>query len=176
MRKRLFIVFVLVCMFASCKSTKQLTDKSHLETVTETTEQVQVSNDSLNLVQNTNKTTKENTVATDETKIIFSENGGSYNVFTGQADNVSSVSKNAKIEAFKEQISELKTTIDYRDKRISNLKDSINFLAQQNDIVSVEKTESDNWWKWLLSGVAIGAVLLIFLKKFPYTKPFFFWL
>lgn len=174
---RNFFIFCLLCLLVSCKSTKQLTDKSTVSETVQTTERVTTTNTQEELVADRTVSTQENSLSVDNTIITFNADGGTYNATTGESTNVISVKKDSKNQTFKKELEQAAMQLRTDSATIQQLNDSIRVLNQQNNIAATQSVEAkNNWYWWLVIGIIIGVAAIIFLKKFPYTKPLFFWL
>jgi hypothetical protein len=114
--------------------------------------------------------------STGNTQVIFSEKGGTYNVKTGEASGVVNVFSSSSEKKLQERL-------DLSNKNEMNLttmlkasRDSLKMFKESKDIKDYQKTEMAGWYIYLIVGFLGGIAFIIFLKKFPYTAPFFFWL
>ncbi|NCC99994.1 MAG: hypothetical protein EOL95_09895 [Bacteroidia bacterium] len=167
----------IIIMFGGCKTIKTtLTDNSTIERKDDIKTASIDDTITANSTEEIHKTDSTNSEKQSHTGIVFGSGGGTYNLITGMATNVSHVSISEKEKQMQRLIEIYKQTEQRNQSTIIHLQDSISNLLQQNKISTTKEEKEMNWWKFLLSGVAIGAALIIFLKKFPYTKPFLFWL
>jgi len=160
----------------SCNTTKRMTDNSKTATTdsvrseyiyirdTSFIEQTRIIRDSIFFE------------STGNTQVIFSKNGGTYNVKTGEASGVVNVSSSSSER-------KLQGKLDISNKNEMNLttmlkasRDSLKMFKESKDIKEYKKTTMAGWYIYLIVGFLVGIAFIIFLKKFPYTAPFFFWL
>ena len=170
------LLIVIALLTFSCNTTKSITDKSKIATSdsvrteyvyirdTSFIEQTRIIRDSLYFE------------STGNTQVIFSEKGGTYNVKTGEASGVVNVSSSYSEKKLQEKL-------DISNKNEMNLttmlkasRDSVKMFNESKDIKEYKKTEMAGWYIYLIAGFLAGIAFIIFLKKFPYTAPFFFWL
>ena len=170
------LLIVIALLTFSCNTTKSMTDNSKTATFdsvrteyvyirdTSFIEQTRVIRDSIFFE------------STGNTQVTFSEKGGTYNVKTGEASGVINVSSSYSEKKLQEKL-------DISNKNEMNLttmlkasRDSVKMLNETKDIKEYKKTEMAGWYIYLIVGFLVGIAFIIFLKKFPYTAPFFFWL
>ena len=170
------LLIVIALLAFSCNTTKRMTDNSKTATTdsvrseyiyirdTSFIEQTRIIRDSIFFE------------STGNTQVIFSEKGGTYNVKTGEASGVVNVSSSYSEKKLQERL-------DISNKNEMNLttmlkasRDSLKMFKESKDIKEYKKTVMAGWYIYLIAGFLVGIAFIIFLKKFPYTAPFFFWL
>ena len=170
------LLIVIALLTFSCNTTKSMTDNSKTATFdsvrteyvyirdTSFIEQTRIIRDSIFFE------------STGNTQVIFSEKGGTYNVKTGEASGVINVSSSYSEKKLQEKL-------DISNKNEMNLttmlkasRDSVKMFKESKDIKEYKKTTMAGWYIYLIVGFLAGIAFIIFLKKFPYTAPFFFWL
>ena len=170
------LLIVIALLTFSCNTTKSMTDNSKTATFdsvrteyvyirdTSFIEQTRIIRDSIFFE------------STGNTQVIFSEKGGTYNVKTGEASGVINVSSSSSEKKLQERL-------DISNKNEMNLttmlkasRDSVKMFKESKDIKEYKKTTMAGWYIYLIVGFLAGIAFIIFLKKFPYTAPFFFWL
>lgn len=170
------LLIAIALLNISCNTTKSMTDNSKTSTSdsvrneyvdirdTSSIEQTRVVRDSIFSESSGN------------TQVTFSEKGGTYNVKTGEASGVVNVSSSSSERM-------LQKRLDVSNKNEMNLttmlkasRDSVKKFNETKDIKEYKKTTMAGWYIYLIVGFLVGIALIIFLKKFPYTAPFFFWL
>ena len=170
------LLIVIALLTLSCNTTRRMADNSKtaaLDSVrneyiyirdTSFIEQTRVVRDSIFFE------------STGNTQVVFSEKGGTYNVKTGEASGVVNVSSSSSERKLQEKL-------DISNKNEMNLttmlkasRDSVKMFNETKDIKEYKKTTMAGWYIYLIVGFLVGIAFIIFLKKFPYTAPFFFWL
>lgn len=170
------LLIAIALLTFSCNTTRSMTDNSKTSTLdsirteyiyirdTSFIEQTRIIRDSIF------------SESTGNTQVIFSEKGGTYNVKTGEASGVVNVSSSSSERKLQERL-------DTANKNEMNLttmlkasRDSVKMLKESKDIKEYKKTEMAGWYIYLIVGFLGGIAFIVFLKKFPYTAPFFFWL
>ena len=170
------LLIAIALLTFSCNTTKSMTDNSKTATFdsvrteyvyirdTSFIEQTRIIRDSIFFE------------STGNTQVIFSEKGGTYNVKTGEASGVINVSSSSSERKLQEKL-------DISNKNEMNLttmlkasRDSVKMFKETKDIKEYKKTTMAGWYIYLIVGFLVGIAFIIFLKKFPYTAPFFFWL
>ena len=170
------LLIAIALLTLSCNTTRSMTDNSKTATTdsvrseyiyirdTSFIEQTRIIRDSIFFE------------STGNTQVIFSEKGGTYNVKTGEASGVLNVSSSSSERKLQERL-------DISNKNEMNLttmlkasRDSVKMFKESKDIKDYQKTEMAGWYIYLIVGFLVGIAFIIFLKKFPYTAPFFFWL
>lgn len=170
------LLIVIALLTFSCNTTKSMTDNSKTATFDSVrTEYVYIRDTSF--IENT-RIIRDSIFfeSTGNTQVIFSEKGGTYNVKTGEASGVINVSSSSSEKKLQEKL-------DISNKNEMNLttmlkasRDSVKMLNETKDIKEYKKTVMAGWYIYLIVGFLVGIAFIIFLKKFPYTAPFFFWL
>lgn len=170
------LLIVIALLTFSCNTTKSMTDNSKTATFDSVrTEYVYIRDTSF--IENT-RIIRDSIFfeSTGNTQVIFSEKGGTYNVKTGEASGVINVSSSSSEKKLQERL-------DISNKNEMNLttmlkasRDSVKMLKETKDIKEYKKTVMAGWYIYLIVGFLAGIAFIIFLKKFPYTAPFFFWL
>ena len=170
------LLIVIALLTFSCNTTKSMTDNSKTATFDSVrTEYVYIRDTSF--IENT-RIIRDSIFfeSTGNTQVIFSEKGGTYNVKTGEASGVINVSSSSSERKLQEKL-------DISNKNEMNLttmlkasRDSVKMLKETKDIKEYKKTVMAGWYIYLIVGFLAGIAFIIFLKKFPYTAPFFFWL
>lgn len=170
------LLIAIALLTFSCNTTRRMTDNSKTSTSdsvrneyvdirdTSSIEQTRVVRDSLYLE------------STGNTQVTFSDKGGTYNVKTGEASGVVNVSSSYSEKKLQERL-------DISNKNEMNLttmlkasRDSVKMFKESKDVKEYKKTVMAGWYIYLIVGFLVGIAFIIFLKKFPYTAPFFFWL
>ena len=170
------LLIVIALLSFSCNTTKRITDNSRKATLdsvrteylfvrdTSFIEKTRIIRDSIYLE------------STGNTQVIFHEKGGTYNVKTGEASGVVNVTSSSSEKKLQERL-------DISNKNETNLttmlkasRDSVKMFKESKDIKEYKKTEMAGWYIYLIVGFLAGIAFIIFLKKFPYTSPFFLWL
>ena len=170
------LLIAIALLTFSCNTTKSMTDNSKTATFdsvrteyvyirdTSFIEQTRIIRDSIFFE------------STGNTQVIFSEKGGTYNVKTGEASGVVNVFSSSSEKKLQERL-------DLSNKNEMNLttmlkasRDSVKMFKESKDIKEYKKTVMAGWYIYLIVGFLGGIAFIIFLKKFPYTAPFFFWL
>ena len=170
------LLIAIALLTFSCNTTKRMTDKSKTSTLDSVrTERIYIRDTSF--IQQT-RIVRDSIFleSAGTTKIVFSEKGGTYNVKTGEASGVVNVSSFSSERKLQERL-------DSSNKNEMNLitmlkasRDSVAMFKESKDIKEYKKTEMSGWYIYLIVGFLGGIAFIIFLKKFPYTAPFFFWL
>ena len=170
------LLIVIALLTFSCNTTKRMTDKSKTSTLDSVrTERIYIRDTSF--IENT-RIVRDSIFleSTGNTQVIFSEKGGTYNVKTGEASGVVNVFSSSSERKLQERL-------DISNKNEMNLttmlkasRDSLKMFKESKDIKDYQKTEMAGWYIYLIVGFLVGIAFIIFLKKFPYTAPFFFWL
>ena len=170
------LLIVIALLTFSCNTTKRMTDKSKTSTLDSVrTERIYIRDTSF--IENT-RIVRDSIFleSTGNTQVIFSEKGGTYNVKTGEASGVVNVFSSSSEKKLQERL-------DLSNKNEMNLttmlkasRDSVKMFKESKDIKDYQKTEMAGWYIYLIVGFLGGIAFIIFLKKFPYTAPFFFWL
>lgn len=170
------LLIVIALLTFSCNTTKGMTDNSKKATLDSVrTEYVYIRDTSF--IENT-RVVRDSIFfeSTGNTQVTFSEKGGTYNVKTGEASGVVNVSSSSSERKLQEKL-------DISNKNEMNLttmlkasRDSVKMLKETKDIKEYKKTVMAGWYIYLIVGFLVGIAFIIFLKKFPYTAPFFFWL
>ena len=170
------LLIAIALLTFSCNTTKRMTDKSKTSTLDSVrTERIYIRDTSF--IQQTRIIRDSIFVeSAGKTQIVFSEKGGTYNVKTGEASGVVNVSSSSSEKKLQERL-------DISNKNEMNLitmlkasRDSVKMFKENKDIKEYKKTEMAGWYIYLIVGFLCGIAFIIFLKKFPYTAPFFFWL
>ena len=170
------LLIAIALLTLSCNTTRRITDNSRTATLdsvrteylyirdTSFIEQTRVIRDSIFFE------------STGNTQVVFSEKGGTYNVKTGEASGVATVSSSSSEKKLQEKL-------DISNKNEMNLttmlkasRDSVKMFKETKDIKEYKKTVMAGWYIYLIVGFLVGIAFIIFLKKFPFTSPFFFWL
>lgn len=170
------LLIVITLLTFSCNTTKRMTDKSKTSTLDSVrTERIYIRDTSF--IENT-RIVRDSIFleSTGNTQVIFSEKGGTYNVKTGEASGVVNVFSSSSEKKLQERL-------DLSNKNEANLttmlkasRDSVKMFNETKDIKEYKKTTMAGWYIYLIVGFLAGIAFIIFLKKFPYTAPFFFWL
>ena len=170
------LLIVIALLTFSCNTTKRMTDKSKTSTLDSVrTERIYIRDTSF--IENT-RIVRDSIFleSTGNTQVIFSEKGGTYNVKTGEASGVVNVFSSSSERKLQERL-------DISNKNEMNLttmlkasRDSLKMFKESKDIKEYKKTTMAGWYIYLIVGFLVGIAFIIFLKKFPYTAPFFFWL
>ena len=170
------LLIAIALLTFSCNTTKSMTDNSKTATFDSVrTEYVYIRDTSF--IENT-RIIRDSIFfeSTGNTQVIFSEKGGTYNVKTGEASGVINVSSSSSEKKLQEKL-------DISNKNEMNLttmlkasRDSVKMFKESKDIKDYKKTTMAGWYIYLIVGFLAGIAFIIFLKKFPYTAPFFFWL
>ena len=171
------ILLIAIALLAfSCNTTKRMTDNSKTSTLDSVrTEKIYIRDTSF--IQQT-RIIRDSIFfeSTGNTQLVFSGTGGTYNVKTGEASGVVNVSSSSSERKLQERL-------DTSNKNEMNLttmlkasRDSVKMFKENKDIKEYKKTSMAGWYIYLIVGFLGGIAFIIFLKKFPYTAPFFFWL
>jgi len=170
------LLIVIALLTLSCNTTRRMTDNSRKATLDSVrTEYLYIRDTSF--IENT-RIVRDSIFfeSTGNTQVIFSEKGGTYNVKTGEASGVINVSSSSSER-------KLQKSLDTANKNEMNLttmlkasRDSVKMFKETKDIKEYKKTVMAGWYIYLIVGFLVGIAFIIFLKKFPYTAPFFFWL
>jgi len=170
------LLIAIALLTFSCNTTKRMTDNSKTSTLDSVrTEHIYIRDTSF--IQQTRIIRDSIFVeSAGNTKLVFSEKGGTYNVKTGEASGVVNVSSSSSERKLQERL-------DLSNKNEMNLitmlkasRDSVAMFKESKDIKDYKKTVMAGWYIYLIVGFLCGIAFIIFLKKFPYTAPFFFWL
>mgnify|MGYP001492116328 FL=1 len=170
------LLIVIALLTFSCNTTKRMTDNSKTATTDSVRSEYIYIRDT-SFIENT-RIIRDSIFleSTGNTQVIFSEKGGTYNVKTGEASGVVNVSSSSSERKLQERL-------DISNKNEMNLttmlkasRDSLKMFKESKDIKDYQKTEMAGWYIYLIVGFLAGIAFIIFLKKFPYTAPFFFWL
>lgn len=170
------LLIAIALLTFSCNTTKRITDNSkkyYLDSVR--TERIYIRDTSF--IQQTRIIRDSIFVeSSGNTQLVFSEKGGTFNVKTGEASGVVNVSSSSSERKLQERL-------DISNKNEMNLmtmlkasRDSVKMFKESKDIKEYKKTEMAGWYIYLIVGFLCGIAFIIFLKKFPYTAPFFLWL
>ena len=170
------LLIVIALLAFSCNTTKRMTDNSKTATTDSVRSEYIYIRDT-SFIENT-RIIRDSIFfeSTGNTQIVFSEKGGTYNVKTGEASGVVNVSSSSSER-------KLQGKLDISNKNEMNLttmlkasRDSLKMFKESKDIKEYKKTTMAGWYIYLIVGFLVGIAFIIFLKKFPYTAPFFFWL
>ena len=170
------LLIVIALLAFSCNTTKRMTDNSKTATTDSVRSEYIYIRDT-SFIENT-RIIRDSIFfeSTGNTQVIFSKNGGTYNVKTGEASGVVNVSSSSSERKLQEKL-------DISNKNEMNLttmlkasRDSLKMFKESKDIKEYKKTTMAGWYIYLIVGFLVGIAFIIFLKKFPYTAPFFFWL
>ena len=170
------LLIVIALLTLSCNTTRRMTDNSKTATTDSVRSEYIYIRDT-SFIENT-RIVRDSIFleSTGNTQVIFSKNGGTYNVKTGEASGVVNVSSSSSEKKLQERL-------DISNKNEMNLttmlkasRDSVKMFKESKDIKDYQKTEMAGWYIYLIVGFLVGIAFIIFLKKFPYTAPFFFWL
>ncbi|HQC71050.1 MAG TPA: hypothetical protein PL049_09150 [Sedimentibacter sp.] len=170
------LLIVIALLAFSCNTTKRMTDNSKTATTDSVRSEYIYIRDT-SFIENT-RIIRDSIFfeSTGNTQVIFSKNGGTYNVKTGEASGVVNVSSSSSER-------KLQGKLDISNKNEMNLttmlkasRDSLKMFKESKDIKEYKKTTMAGWYIYLIVGFLVGIAFIIFLKKFPYTAPFFFWL
>jgi len=170
------LLIVIALLTFSCNTTRHMTDNSKTATTDSVRSEYIYIRDT-SFIENT-RIIRDSIFleSTGNTQVIFSEKGGTYNVKTGEASGVVNVSSSYSEKKLQERL-------DISNKNEMNLttmlkasRDSLKMFKESKDIKDYQKTEMAGWYIYLIVGFLAGIAFIIFLKKFPYTAPFFFWL
>lgn len=170
------LLIVIALLTFSCNTTRSMTDNSKKATFDSVRTEYVYIRDTSFIEQTRIIRDSIFSESTGNTQVIFSEKGGTYNVKTGEASGVVNVSSSSSEKKLQERL-------DTANKNEMNLttmlkasRDSVKMFKETKDIKEYKKTEMAGWYIYLIVGFVAGIVLIIFLKKFPFTAPFFFWL
>ena len=160
---------------AACATTTTVDDNSTIDqtrSASDSTATRQATNEGLlvgvkSLLVNSDSKTK--------LKIIFVDSGGSYDTNTGKADGVKEVNQEQQIIVDSTAIEQWKGMYFNALNELTSVRDSLNYLKQQNDITTKKETKS-TWWAWLLIGAVGMFAIIVTLKKIPQTSWLLFWL
>jgi hypothetical protein len=116
-------------------------------------------------------------VVKDNTTITFGEGGGTFNVITGNATNVSKVQSDKQSEKLKEELNQMQIKLNQTQITLQSVRDSIANIDRTMDIESeVEETYQASWYWWLAIGALLMLVLIVVLRKIPQTSWLLGWL
>ncbi len=160
---------------AACATTTTVDDNSTIDQTRSTSDSIatrQTTNEGVlvgikSLLVNSDRKTK--------LKIIFVDSGGSYDTNTGKADGVKEVNQEQQIIVDSTAIEQWKGMYFNALNELTSVRDSLNYLKQQNDITTKKETKS-TWWAWLLIGAVGMFAIIVTLKKIPQTSWLLFWL
>lgn len=172
------ICFALILVtFAGCKITKQSkTDYTYTGSGYEHTEHIRDTVYIEKTVVATDSTTAEKEQTT-QTDVTFTPAGGSYNIFTGQMQGVTSLSISERERILQNEVNTLRAVSNEQRARISAQSDSLQNIKEQLSASEDVETKAQNFWLvFLITGFVVGTGTVIALKKIPYTKPFMVWL
>ncbi len=173
---RRFFTLLLVCMLLmGCNTTKKVTDNSTVNssfgkdsTVEQTADSTTMAStqtaSSLSVDENSNTTVAE-----------FTDSGGSYNALTGEYSGIKKIYIHTTDKKVQEQLNETTKQLSKYKNHYESLYKLFEDEQRRNRLHTQEESSTNRHW-WLLAGLAMGAALIIFLKKFPYTRPLMFWL
>ena len=164
----------LLVMCASCKTTKtSQTDYQYTGTEYTHTEHQR---DTVTVVERVvvHDTVTIETERESETGIQFIEQGGTFNLTTGEATGVVKVTSTEREKALESKVLSLKSDLERAEGRIKALTDS---TATVDTELHTKESKSTKplWWLYLVA-FAAGAAVIVALKKIPYTKPLMRWL
>ena len=170
------LLIVIALLSFSCNTTKRMTDKSN----TATSDSVRVE---YIYVRDTSFIEKIRIIrdsiffeSTGNTQVIFHEKGGTYNFKTGEASGVVNVSSSSLERKLQKRLDTANENQMNLTTMLKASRDSVKMFKESKDINEYKKTEMAGWYIYLIVGFLAGIAFIIFLKKFPYTAPFFFWL
>lgn len=170
------LLIVIALLTFSCNTTRRVTDNSKKATLDSVRKEYVYIRDT-SFIENT-RIIRDSIFfeSTGNTQVVFSEKGGTYNVKTGEASGVVNVSSSSSEKKLQEKL-------DISNKNEMNLttmlkasRDSVKMFNETKDIKEYKKTVMAGWYIYLIVGFLAGIAFIIFLKKFPFTAPFFFWL
>lgn len=173
---RRFFTLLLVCMLLmGCNTTKKVTNNSTVNSSSSKDSTVEQTADSTTMASTHTASSLSMEEGSNTTVAEFAEGGGSYNASTGEYSGIKKIYIHTTDKKMQEQLDETTRQLSEYKNRYASLYKLFEDEQRRNRLYSQEET-STTWYWWLISGVAIGVALIIFLKKCPYTKPLFWWL
>lgn len=173
---RRFFTLLLVCvLLISCNTTKTVTDNSTVNSSSGKDSTVEQTADSTTMASTHAASSLSMEEGSNTTVAKFAESGGSYNASTGEYSGIKEIYIHTTDKKIQEQLNETTRQLsEYRSRYESLYK--LFEEEQRHNRLHTQEESSTNWHWWLFAGLAMGAALIIFLKKFPYTRPLMFWL
>lgn len=197
----LFLIVLIIFALSGCKTIKttnseklkieQESDVKESNSSNAILEDKSLENTKEILTQSKDSSVSENTkessnVKVDNSIINFGNGGGTYNANTGEASNVISVqiskqeqelkkeyNKQLKIiEELNKQVNEFRQNDIKKELTIEQLKDSNGALNMKlNTKSTTTESVKNNWYWWLLTGLAIGVVGYFLISMYLKTNP-----
>lgn len=173
---RRFFTFLTVCaLLISCNTTKTVTDNSTINSSSGKDSTVIQTADSTTMASTQTASSLSVDMNSNTTVAEFADSGGSYNALTGEYSGIKKIYIHTTDKKVQEQLNETTKQLSEYKNRYESLYKLFEDEQRRNRLYSQEKT-STTWYWWLISGLVVGVALIIFLKKFPYTRPLMFWL
>ena len=173
---RRFFTLLLVCMLLmGCNTTKKVTDNSTVNSSSGKDSTVEQTADSTTMASTHTASSLSTEEGSNTTVAEFADGGGSYNASTGEYSGIKKIYIHTTDKKMQEQLDETTRQLSEYKNRYESLYKLFEDEQRRNRLHTQEES-STNWHWWLLAGMTLGVALLIFLKKFPYTKPLFWWL
>jgi hypothetical protein len=173
-----WILLACLLLLFSCKTTTStIVDKSEIRDSTSVVTEVRKDSSIIN--QDTEKITEttEKEITKDNTTITFGDGGGTFNVNTGEATNVTSVITDKQSEKLKQDIANLQIKYTEASGELQLLRDSIKHINNNMNIeTEIEETYQASWYWWLAIGALLMLVLIVVLRKIPQTSWLLFWI
>lgn len=172
---KIVLMLAVIAAMVGCATTKNLEDNSTIDQTTKTLDSTFIRyKESANTLDGI-KSLLVNSDSKTKLKIIFVDSGGSYDTNTGKADGVKEVNQEQQIIVDSTAIEQWKGMYFNSLNELTSVRDSLNYLKQQNNITTKKETKS-TWWAWLLIGAVGMFAIIVTLKKIPQTSWLLFWL
>lgn len=170
------LLIAIALLTFSCNTTRRMTDNSKTATSDSVRNEYVLIRDTsfiekIRIIRDSIFVESEGT-----TQIVFSEKGGTYNAKTGEASGVVNVTSSSLERTLQKRLDTANENEMNLTTMLKASRDSVKKLNETKDIEEYKKTTMAGWYIYLSVGFLVGIALIIFLKKFPYTAPFFFWL
>lgn len=172
------LLVVLTLLLCGCKTTKTtIVDKSEIRDSTAVKLEVWQDSTLTNKDEQKTEIKTDKEVVKDNTTITFGEGGGTFNVITGDATNVSKVQSDKQSEKLKEELNQTQIKLNQTQIKLQSLRDSIANIDRTMDIqTETEETYQASWYWWLAIGALLMLVLIVVLRKIPQTSWLLFWI
>jgi FtsZ-interacting cell division protein ZipA len=172
------LLVVLTLLLCGCKTTKTtIVDKSEIRDSTSVKLEVWQDSTLTNKEEQKSEIKTDKEITKDNTTITFGEGGGTFNVITGDATNVSKVQSDKQSEKLKEELNQTQIKLQETQIKLQSVMDSIANIDRTMDIESeTEETYQASWYWWLAIGALLMLVLIVVLRKIPQTSWLLFWI
>jgi FtsZ-interacting cell division protein ZipA len=172
------ILVVLVLLLCGCKTTKTtIVDKSEIRDSTSVKLEVWQDSTLTNKEEQKSEIKTDKEITKDNTTITFGEGGGTFNVITGDATNVSKVQSDKQSEKLKEELNQTQIKLNQTQITLQSVRDSIANIDRTMDIqTETEETYQMDWYWFMIIGALLMLIAIVVLRKIPQTSWLLFWI